>query len=557
MASGLLLNPLDPVESQLEQTGIDRQRAIAAALQKESLTAPEGQMISGHYIPPSWTQYLGKVGQGLSGSSMQADLDRKTLEYQRNSNAALLQALGGGQSNNNVATALQEGANSGSIGPTVSNAALLRAMPSPPVNQGESSLNPIGMNPQLALRMLTTAPDKFLEAQAAAYKPTEVSQLARAAGANIPEANKAALIKALNIPFESFRPGGYVRNPADSSIMQLPHVPEGYQATQTTPGQFAINAVPGGMQAITESAAAKARGPATYKLEKTFNPVTGQEEFQPATNVSDAAQFQIPPGQQIARDNERLAILQQERQNPRNSAADNAALDREIARTKSSVNGSSPMLAAPPMGLPQSIKGNVDVVNRHYENLTASNESAPADINALNAIKKYAPGAITGAQADKLEVINGLKTLIPGFEWGLDKKTQTDLLNKNAARIAAAGSGQARATDALRDLVAASNPNTKMTAPAIAEAVDQLVAIKKMNLSAQQLFDPLKQSNNIKGYQEALSKFNRVADPDVWKISAMPANQLNLTRQKMIKAGTWGGFVGKVKELQGMGVNLE
>jgi hypothetical protein len=71
--------PLTPAEMQVQQAAIDRQRAIAQALQQSSLQAPDGQMVSGHYVAPNPTQYLAKLAQGLIGKNQQDDLDKKQI----------------------------------------------------------------------------------------------------------------------------------------------------------------------------------------------------------------------------------------------------------------------------------------------------------------------------------------------------------------------------------------------------------------------------------------------------------------------------------------------
>jgi len=41
---------------------------------------PQGQMISGHYVAPSWTQQLAPLASGIAGQSMNAKLDEKQLK---------------------------------------------------------------------------------------------------------------------------------------------------------------------------------------------------------------------------------------------------------------------------------------------------------------------------------------------------------------------------------------------------------------------------------------------------------------------------------------------
>jgi hypothetical protein len=41
---------------------------------------PQGQMISGHYVAPSWTQQLAPLAKGIAGQSMNKQLDEKQLK---------------------------------------------------------------------------------------------------------------------------------------------------------------------------------------------------------------------------------------------------------------------------------------------------------------------------------------------------------------------------------------------------------------------------------------------------------------------------------------------
>ena len=71
------MRPLTPQELAIQQQAIDRQRKIAEYLQQQSLTPEQGQMVSGHYVAPSMTQYLSKLAQGFIGSQKQAALDKQ------------------------------------------------------------------------------------------------------------------------------------------------------------------------------------------------------------------------------------------------------------------------------------------------------------------------------------------------------------------------------------------------------------------------------------------------------------------------------------------------
>jgi hypothetical protein len=47
-----------PIYLDPELQGIERQRQLAQALQQRGMQTPQGQMVSGRYVAPSFTQYL-------------------------------------------------------------------------------------------------------------------------------------------------------------------------------------------------------------------------------------------------------------------------------------------------------------------------------------------------------------------------------------------------------------------------------------------------------------------------------------------------------------------
>jgi hypothetical protein len=62
-----------------EALDISRQRKLADLLTGEMFNQPQGQMISGHYVAPSWTQQLAPLAKGIAGQAMNENLDKKQL----------------------------------------------------------------------------------------------------------------------------------------------------------------------------------------------------------------------------------------------------------------------------------------------------------------------------------------------------------------------------------------------------------------------------------------------------------------------------------------------
>jgi len=61
--------------------GLDRQRKMAELLLLQGLKGqPDGQMISGYYVPPSWTQRLNPVLNRLMGEQQLKDVDEQTIK---------------------------------------------------------------------------------------------------------------------------------------------------------------------------------------------------------------------------------------------------------------------------------------------------------------------------------------------------------------------------------------------------------------------------------------------------------------------------------------------
>jgi hypothetical protein len=62
-----------------ELQDLSRQRKLAEMLTSKAFEQPQGQMISGHYVKPSWTQQLAPLVSGIAGQAMGENLDKKQL----------------------------------------------------------------------------------------------------------------------------------------------------------------------------------------------------------------------------------------------------------------------------------------------------------------------------------------------------------------------------------------------------------------------------------------------------------------------------------------------
>lgn len=81
-------------EQSLTQTtpeilGLERQRKLADLLTAQAFTQPQGQMVSGHYVAPSWTQQLAPMANLLAGNAVAQRADKQQAEL-----AAVLRGKG-------------------------------------------------------------------------------------------------------------------------------------------------------------------------------------------------------------------------------------------------------------------------------------------------------------------------------------------------------------------------------------------------------------------------------------------------------------------------------
>ena len=71
----------------VERVGGDQRTRLAEMLRANALNQPQGQMVSGWYVAPSWSQNLNQALQGGIGTYMGAKLDEerkaKTAEILR------------------------------------------------------------------------------------------------------------------------------------------------------------------------------------------------------------------------------------------------------------------------------------------------------------------------------------------------------------------------------------------------------------------------------------------------------------------------------------------
>jgi len=80
MASPYLPTEQAVAQSSPEVLGIERQRKLADLLTAQGFNQPQGQMISGHYVAPSFTQQLAPLANVLAGNAISGRADVKQQE---------------------------------------------------------------------------------------------------------------------------------------------------------------------------------------------------------------------------------------------------------------------------------------------------------------------------------------------------------------------------------------------------------------------------------------------------------------------------------------------
>lgn len=84
-----------------QQAQLARQQRMAELLQQQGLEAPQGQMVSGHYVAPAMTQHLSRLAAALGGAYVNQENDEKQAALARQYGQAMAgqvdNMLGGAQ----------------------------------------------------------------------------------------------------------------------------------------------------------------------------------------------------------------------------------------------------------------------------------------------------------------------------------------------------------------------------------------------------------------------------------------------------------------------------
>jgi hypothetical protein len=186
-----------------------------------------------------------------------------------------------------------------------------------------------------------------------------------------------------------------------------------------------------------------------------------------------------------------------------------------------------------------------------WKPLNDAASSVQAVNSRLDTIQDLAARASTGPLSDKIQYANSLLSLA-GSEKATDAATAKALLDKNANQIVAQLGQGGMATDAARAIISSAYPNSKMPAPAIREAADNLKAANSMMAAKARVLEPHYLKNDPVAYQQAETQFNAVADPRVFQWYSMRNPQEQAAYAKRIVAQD-PKFRAKVQALTDMG----
>lgn len=508
---------LNPVTSQipgyaLQQMQAQRRMQIAQALTQQGM-APIDYDPKGHI---SWTQGLAKMLSAYAGNSAFNSAAKQEATLQQQGMQAMGAAYGMGQQpqqpspqalagalDPRSAAALAQGAQQGSIGPTVANGARMDAMSAAPPaappqadpgTTGGTPLNPFGAPPMLAYmasqgdpgaqeqlktwlanRQLTDAQrnarDPLIGASTVSnvatqnMTPLQKLQAARAQAApGSPQEQQLddAISKENYIAPIDAKPGTPVLDPRTlQPRFFAPKVGDGIGLDFQNPLAPTAAAIPGYAGASASIVGPEQRARTGNSIQTATGPngaaITGYgNDVFPGS--APAAPNQIPPTVQAARDAEQLSILKQERAKPGNSAADNAALDREISRNGGADAPAPAATITGPSSTDASIqKSSGDVIGSAPAQLAASKQAVTGLETALSALKDVratGPGTLDSAHVTAL--LNNF-----GIPLGKSNTDNYQLLQKylsNSLNAAANGSS-AGGSDARFDSFMHGQPN--------------------------------------------------------------------------------------------------
>jgi len=258
---------LGPEAAQSQYQLAQNQRYADIMMQQALMDQPQGQMVSGHYVPASPVQGIAQLLKAYVGRSV-AD---KIPAQQAAAGQAQMQQI-----QNMFAPADGGGASGAGGGGQL------------------SSLVPPGMTPQQAAFSMMISPDALVKALAANTSPTPTAKLLRESGIdpNSPQARQylsQALEKDIS---QIIAPGSTLRGPG-GTMLNIPKAAEGQQLQFSPTGVASAFAVPNAAEITAKQMEmeerGKSRGAAAFKIEQTATGPNQVPEFRTVEQIANAA----------------------------------------------------------------------------------------------------------------------------------------------------------------------------------------------------------------------------------------------------------------------------
>jgi len=229
------------------------QRYADILMQQALMEQPQGQMVSGHYVPPSPIQGLGQLLKAYVARRSSDLIPEKQAQLAAAQNAQIqnMFGLGGGVAPAQARDmALAGGAMQGDVGPTNTNAARMTG-----VQTGTGSAMPIpaGMDARTAMMQYMINPQAYATALSTHSTPTEVQKIAAASGFAPGSPQYQALMRQNLMKQNYISPTvvseGGALVPAGSNMPTYIAPKGGIQTNISPTGQFSANPIPGYGQA--------------------------------------------------------------------------------------------------------------------------------------------------------------------------------------------------------------------------------------------------------------------------------------------------------------------
>lgn len=261
-----------------------QQDAERAKMQmQQGMQSPQGQMVSGHYVAPSITQYLAQGLNAYLGREGMNKLPEQQAELQQMQQQQMLGQFGFGQpSPQQLARGLtgeqpQVGIDDGVPGFTPAQGGMQ-------TQQGQGPMLLPGLNEQQSMAALQTlGPEEYMKQYAKQFSPTTLMQNIQAAGLQpgTPEYQQAML--------QGTRTGTTV-NVGQS---EFGTIPPGYELFTDAQGGRSMRPIAGGPAAAEVAAAAQTQAEADAYQDRFVSAVV--QDSNRAIDLIESGDFVIPP----------------------------------------------------------------------------------------------------------------------------------------------------------------------------------------------------------------------------------------------------------------------